>query len=201
MGKTANELSIGYSTSNGTASGQFVYGLYQGGLGRLPGYAEFVLDRNKVIGGPELEANRAALADDFVKRAEFRQLYPASQSNAQFVNALFDTAGLIGFTVARQQEIDAMDAGKTRAQVLSSVISIPDFQNQEFNSVFVLMQYFGFLQRDPDAGGYAFWLDVLANREPGNFRGLVCAFVTSTEYQERFSSIASRTNAECRGVR
>jgi len=182
-------------------SGQFVYGLYQGGLGRLPGYAEFVLDRSRVIGGPELEANRAALADDFVKGAEFRQLYPTSQTNAQFVDALFDTAGLIGFTVERQQEIDAMDAGKTRAQVLSSVISIPEFQDREFNSVFILMEYFGFLQRDPEAAGYAFWLDVLANRQANNFRGLVCAFITSTEYQQRFSSIVSRTNAECRGVR
>jgi uncharacterized protein DUF4214 len=181
-------------------SGQFVYGLYKGGLGRLPGYAEFVLDRSKVIGGAELNMHKATLAEEFVERAEFRQLYPASLSNVQFVNTLFDNAGLIGLAVERQEQIDAMNAGKTRSQVLSSVIAIPQFVDREFNSVFVLMEYFGFLQRDPDQGGYEFWLDIITNREPGNFRGMVCAFITSTEYQQRFSPLAPRTNAECAGV-
>jgi hypothetical protein len=35
-------------------------------------------------------------------------------------------------------------------------------------SAFVLAEYFGYLRRDPDQGGYQFWLNVLNNREPGN---------------------------------
>ena len=124
--------------------------------------------------------------------------YPASQTNAQFVNKLFDTAGLVPFTAERQQEIDAMNNnGRTRAQVLLDVIEIPAFKTGEYNGAFVLMQYFGYLRRDPDQGGYDFWLDVLNNRVPGNFRSMVCAFLTSAEYQRRFGSTVTRTDRDC----
>ena len=124
--------------------------------------------------------------------------YPASQTNAQFVNKLFDTAGLVPFTAERQQEIDAMNNnGRTRAQVLLDVIEIPAFKTGEYNGAFVLMQYFGYLRRDPDQVGYDFWLDVLNNRVPGNFRGMVCAFLTSAEYQRRFGSTVTRTDHDC----
>jgi hypothetical protein len=67
----------------------------------------------------------------------------------------------------------------------------------EYNRAFVLMQYFGYLRRNPDEAGYRFWLNVLDNREPGNFRGMVCSFITSEEYQRRFSSVIAHTNSEC----
>jgi hypothetical protein len=59
------------------------------------------------------------------------------------------------------------------------------------------MQYFGYLRRDPDQGGYGFWLSVLNTSEQNNYRGMVCAFVTSAEYQLRFGSNVTHTNAEC----
>ena len=65
-----------------------------------------------------------------------------------------------------------------------------------YNPSFVLMEYFGYLRRNPDPPGYDFWLSIL-NTEPNNFRGMVCAFVTSAEYQHRFSSVLSHTNGEC----
>jgi hypothetical protein len=71
------------------------------------------------------------------------------------------------------------------------------FRQVEYNGAFVLSEYFSYLGRDPDAGGYAFWLDVLNNREPGNYRAMVCAFITSAEYQQRFSTIVSRRNRDC----
>src|SRR5688572_29189701 len=52
-------------------------------------------------------------------------------------------------------------------------------------------------RRDPEPEGYAFWLDVLNNRETGNYRGMICSFITSTEYQRRFSSVVTHGNAEC----
>jgi hypothetical protein len=181
-------------------TGSFVYRLYKGALGRLPDYAEFSTDRGKVIGGPDLSANKTALLNEFVQRPEFKQFYPDSMTNAQFVNKLFDTAGLTPFTAERQQQIDAMNGGKTRAQVVGDVIEIQAFKDREYNPSFVLIQYFGYLRRDIDPAGYAFWLDVLNNREPNNYRGMVCAFITSAEYQLRFSSVVTHTNDECRGV-
>ena len=60
------------------------------------------------------------------------------------------------------------------------------------------MQYFGYLRRDPDQGGYEFWLSVI-NGQPNNLRGMVCAFLTSQEFQERSGSQIPRSNAECAG--
>jgi hypothetical protein len=93
-----------------------------------------------------------------------------------------------------------MNAGKTRAQVVGDVIEIQAFKDREYNPSFVLMQYFGYLRRNPDANGYAFWLDVITNRDPNNYRGMVCAFITSAEYQLRFSAIVTHANSECAGV-
>jgi len=64
---------------------------------------------------------------------------------------------------------------------------------QEFNSAFVLMQYFGYLRRDPNTGpdtnfdGYNFWLTKLDTFN-GNFRQaeMVKAFLLSSEYRGRF---------------
>jgi hypothetical protein len=180
-------------------TGSFVYGLYKGGLGRQPTYAQFTLDRSKVVAGANLSASKEALANDFVLRPEFTQLYPAG-TNSEFVNKLFDTAGLIPFSSERQQQIQAMNAGKTRAQVLRDVIEIQEFRTREHNPSFVLMQYFGYLRRDPDPDGYAFWLDILNNRVPNNYLAMVCAFLTSPEYQQRFSPVSTRNNSECAGI-
>ena len=66
---------------------------------------------------------------------------------------------------------------------------------QEFNRAFVLMQYFGYLRRNPndppeptlDFQGYDFWLNKL-NSSKGDFVNaeMVKAFITSTEYRQRF---------------
>ncbi|HKZ02488.1 MAG TPA: hypothetical protein VJ180_09630, partial [Pyrinomonadaceae bacterium] len=64
-----------------------------------------------------------------------------------------------------------------------------------------LTEYFGYLRRDPDLGGYDFWLDVVTNREPNNYQGLVCAFITSAEYQQRFGVTINRNDRECSDVR
>jgi len=58
------------------------------------------------------------------------------------------------------------------------------------------MQYFGYLRRNPDMGGYNFWLNVL-NQNPQNFGGMVCSFITSFEYQDRFSTLHTRSNNDC----
>jgi hypothetical protein len=92
---------------------------------------------------------------------------------------------------------------------LRRVIEVPDFRNppdpsnpeqmtiSQFNRAFVLMQYFGYLRRDPEPAGYEFWLNVLNNAEPNNYRSMVCAFLTSAEYQLRFGSVQTRTNQDC----
>jgi YVTN family beta-propeller protein len=179
-------------------TGYYVYRFYKGSLGIQPSFAQFMPDRAKVVGGPDLEAGKQAFADEWVQRASFKQIYPDTMSPADFVNKLFDTAGLRPYTAERQQQIDAMqNSGKTRAQVLRAVIEIQEFKTREYNPAFVLMQYFGYLRRDVDQGGYNFWLDVVNNREPNNYSGMICAFITSAEYQLRFGPSVTRSNRDC----
>ena len=155
-------------------------------------------DRITVIGGPNLANDKSIFADNWVQRPGFLQAYPASLSAAEFVNRLFDSAGLTPYATERQQQITAMTtAGKTRSRVLQDVIEIEEFKTREYNPAFVLMEYFGYLRRDPDPGGYNFWLNVVNDRAPNNYLAMVCAFVTSREYQERFSLVVTHNNGEC----
>ena len=148
--------------------------------------------------GADLAQSTANFANTFVQRPAFLQVYPTSLTNAEFVNKLFDMAELSPYIIERQQQIgDMNNAGKTRAQVLLDVIEISEFKTREYNPAFVLMQYFGYVRRDPDQNGYDFWLNILNNREPNNYRGMICSFLTSEEYQRRFGSVVTRTNADC----
>ncbi len=81
--------------------------------------------------------------------------------------------------------------------MLRKVADNQTFQTQDYNAAFVLAEYFGYLRRDADAAGYQFWLDVLNNRVPNNYRSMVCAFLTSAEYQDRFGSIKTRNDSVC----
>jgi hypothetical protein len=179
-------------------SGSFVYRLYQASFGRQPDFAEFEPDRALIVGGDDLEQNKLDFADEWVTRPAFQAEYPDAWIPEQFVNHLFDQAGLTGYADERQAAVDALHAGATRADVVRGVIEIEGFKQREYNRAFVLMQYFGYLRRDADPDGYQFWLNLL-NQQPGNAHGMVCAFVTSEEMQLRFSTMVTRTNAECAG--
>src|SRR5439155_13780481 len=78
-------------------------------------------------------------------------------------------------------------ATETRATVLRKVAEADELKLREFNKAFVLMEYFGYLRRDPDDSGYNFWLNKL-NAFNGDFVAaeMVKAFITSSEYRQRF---------------
>lgn len=110
------------------------------------------------------------------------------------MNALILNTG-VDFT---QPERDALLNGlashtETRATVLRKISEKPSFAQAEFNRMFVLMQYFGYLRRNPNQGpdsdytGYDFWLRKL-NEFNGNFidAEMVKAFISSIEYRQRF---------------
>ncbi len=184
-------------------TGSFIVRTYKATLGRQPTYAEFTADRNSLIGGTDLEARKT----DFVNQFATRQAFLASLTNnfqkqsvspEEYVNFLNTNAG----SSLTQTERDALVNGlknntATAASILRAVVDNKAFGQKEYNNSFVLMQYFGYLKRDPDTDGYKFWLDVLNNRVPNNYRSMVCAFINSAEYQLRFSSVVSRTDKVC----
>jgi len=81
-----------------------------------------------------------------------------------------------------------------RAQVLRAVAEDQTLKDGETNRAFVLMQYFGYMRRNPfdapdaDFAGYNFWLGKL-NLFNGNFINaeMVKAFIQSGEYRQRFA--------------
>jgi parallel beta-helix repeat protein len=186
-------------------TGFFIYRFYQATLGRRPTFAEFTADRGMVVGGANLENGKQAFATDFVQRQVFLQSYPLSMDGPAFVDALLATAGqasgLTDLGTRRASLLTQYNAGSnqtdSRVRVVRALIDDSAFAAALYNPAFVLMQYFGYLRRPPDQNGYNFWLDHLNNRVPNNYRAMVCAFITSHEYQRRFGTVITRSNQDC----
>lgn len=169
------------------SEGYFTIRFYLASLGRLPRFVEFQQDLTRLNAqtAAETDANRAGFTDEFVQREEFMMRYD-SLSNAAYVDALARTAAV---TLSnRDQLVSDLNTGrKTRSQVLREIVDSQAFAGRRsvFNQAFVLSQYFGYLRRDPDAGGFQNWLTYL-NNNPNDFRTMVHGFVNSIEYRARF---------------
>ena len=188
-------------------TGSFVYRLYKGGLARRPTFQEFNTDRGQVVEGPGLEADKQALALAFVQRTEFVQRYAGQTTANSFVDSLIlsiQQGSNVNLTPQRNAIITRYNAGaninQSRAFALREAIDSTAFVDGEYNAAFVLMQYFGYLRRDPDQGGYDFWLGIVNSPLVASYRSMVCAFLTSREYQERFSPVVPRNDSECADI-
>jgi hypothetical protein len=164
--------------------GYFAYRLYETALGRQPQYLEFMADLRRVTGflTPEqLESNKLNLIADFMDRQEFRSKYD-SLNNTQYVNMLESSAGV---TITNKAALVAsLDNGtKTRAEVLREVAEGTAVSVKFFNKAFVVMAYFGYLRRNPDAL-FINWITTLNTL--GDYRTVVSGFVNSAEYRSRF---------------
>jgi glucose/arabinose dehydrogenase len=183
-------------------TGFLVYRLYTESFARRPRFSEFMADtqelaRGIVVGRPgweaQLAARRQAFADAWVARTAFRADFDGL-SNRNYVNCLFERASVTPSDAEREALIAALDAGtKTRARVLLDVADNAAFKQQEFNRAFVLMEYFGYLRRNPDDppdgdnGGYNFWLGKLSQFNGDYIAAeMVKAFINSAEYRRRF---------------
>ena len=182
-------------------TGSFIYRLYKASYGVRPLFAQFMPDRKQLVGGADLEANKNAFVESWIQRPEFTQRYPQHLSGPEFIDALLKTlreSSSIDTAEMRSALLNDYQTHHSRARIVRMVADDEALRQAEYNSAFVLMQYFGYLRRDPDEDGYRFWLNVLDTREPNNYRGMVCSFITSKEYQYRFSPVATSSNADCR---
>jgi hypothetical protein len=173
---------------------------------------EFLPDTQKIGQGvvvnvgnwqQQLEENKQAFTDEFVQRPRFLLAFPLAMTPAQFVDTLRTNTGTALSQAERDQLVSELSGGiKTRAQVLRAVAEDSDLNTAEFNRAFVLMQYFGYLRRNPndapeiglDYTGYDFWLtklnqftvpgdDVLVRVQKAD---MVKSFILSGEYKNRF---------------
>ncbi len=188
-----------------------------GDLKSNPRYEVFLRDQRAIgegviVGQPGFEqvlnANRQKFLEDFVTRPEFVALFPQGASAVGYVDLLFGNAGASPTQSERDAAIAAYGSGDTagRAAALRSVFESGSVFNAQYNPAFVLMQYYGYLRRNPDDApdnnfiGYDFWL---AKMNSFTFPGedardesvalarvrraeMVKAFIQATEYRQRF---------------
>ncbi|PYS95121.1 MAG: hypothetical protein DMF65_14495, partial [Acidobacteria bacterium] len=184
----------------------------------LPRYREFLRDTQEIGRGivvgqgnweQQLQQNTTNFARAWVQRPEFVAQFPAGMTAAQFVDKLFANSGVTPSTAERDAAIAAYGAGDTdgRASALLSVTNSGSVFNRQYNPAFVLMQYVGYLRRNPDDApdsdfnGFDFWLAKLDSfsrpgedvRDPATAFArvqraeMVKAFITSAEYRQRFA--------------
>jgi hypothetical protein len=194
-------------------TGFFAYRVYKAAFGNIPNrpvpltIQEFLPETQEVGRGvvvnqagweQQLEANKQAWVASLTQRLRFASAFPATISNAQFVDTLNANTGGALSTAERDSLISRLNAGAlTRAQALREVAENPEFRRREVNRAFVLMQYFGYLRRNPDDPpeptldfqGYNFWLAKL-DQFGGDYRAaeMVRAFIVSLEYRRRFGT-------------
>ncbi|MFN2578987.1 MAG: Ig-like domain repeat protein [Pyrinomonadaceae bacterium] len=197
-------------------TGYFVERVYKAGFGDIgpptvPApirFTNFMSDTQEISGGiivgvgnwqAQIDANKNAFALEFVQRPGFLARYPGIISPTAFVDTLNANAGKVLSDSERSALISELSQNSSdpalRADVLKKVAENAVLQQREFNRAFVLMQYFGYLRRNPDAapeptlnfGGYNFWLNKL-NQFNGDYIGaeMIKAFLNSSEYRNRF---------------
>ena len=192
-------------------TGYFAYRSYKTAFGNLPAAPvpirldKFLLATQQIGQGVQvglgdwqtkLQNNKETFALALVQRPEFIVAF-ANMTADQFVTKLDANAGGVLSATEKSNLIAILgstpaDENK-RAQVLRMIADDSGLKNAEFNKAFVLMQYFGYLRRNPndapdgDFSGYNFWLNKL-NQFGGDFvrADMVKAFIVSGEYRQRF---------------
>lgn len=185
----------------------------------VPRYPVFLRDQREIADGvivgqgdwqTQLNTNKQNYLNDFVSRSEFtsKPSFAPGVPAATYVDALFANSGATPTAAERNAAITAYGSGDTagRAAALKSVIESGSVYNKIYNDAFVLMQYFGYLRRNPDDApdnnfsGYDFWLTKLNSfsqvgedmrndsqaYERSKRAEMVRAFIESAEYRERF---------------
>lgn len=166
--------------------------------GEMPRHSEFLADVKFIGRGvfpgsddeqAKLEGNLNEFIADWVEREKFRARYNA-MSNERYVDTLGENSGIKLSQAERSNLIDRMNSGAmTRAQVLSTIVNLPEFVKEEKYRSLVLLHYFAYFHRNPDdppdndLNGFDYWVrEVEKSAEPGR---LSQAFMAADEYKSK----------------
>jgi hypothetical protein len=187
----SGQLSSGAISRSALAGQYFVSPEFQNGglniikyyiavLGRDPDYTGWLYNFNNYISGASL----SSILNNFLGSTEFTTTY-GNLSNTAFVTLVYqnvlgrapDTAGLNSW-------VAALNGGQTRASVMASFIASNEFNTNVRARAYADLLYMGFLRRNPDLSGLAFWTNSLGNAAA--LPTVIGNFITSPEYVERF---------------
>jgi hypothetical protein len=184
----------------------------------FPRYREFLRDEQEISRGAivgqgnwaqQLSDNTLNLARAWVQRPEVLAALPDTGAIPdQYVDKLFANSEVTPTAAERSDAVSAFGAGGVdgRARALLSVTASGSVFNKQYNPAFVLMQYLGYLRRNPneapdsDYSGFDFWVSKLSafsaagedvrDSQIAERRVLraqmVTAFIVSSEYRQRF---------------
>ncbi len=201
-------------------TGYLVIRAHKAGFGNLkstPRYEVFLRDLRRISEGvivgatgweQQLGDNQRRFFEEFVTRPGFVAQFPVGQLAGDYVDHLFQNAGVTPTSAERNEAIMAYGSGDTtgRAAAFRSVIETGSVYNAQYNAAFVLMQYYGYLRRNPDDlpdlnfSGYDFWLRKMNDfslpgedmrnaaqaLERARRAEMVKSFIDSAEYLRRF---------------
>src|SRR6266568_881074 len=199
-----------YKTAYGNATGMSTFGGPHQIAVPIVRLTELLIDAEQIGQGvvvgqagweTVLDNNKLSFVAQFVQRPRFTTAFPTTLTPAEFIDRLNQNAGNVMSSSQRAASIglfaSANDTSNitARAQALRQIAENQNLYNAEFNRAFVLMEYFGYLRRNPNEGpdtdysGYDFWLKKL-NQFNGDYQKaeMVKAFINSTEYGRRFGS-------------
>jgi hypothetical protein len=183
-------------------TGYLLYRFNKSSFGTMPRRNDFIVEmqaiaQGVVVGQPgweqKLEDNKREAAERWASRDDFRARFDG-KSNRQFVTELFANAAVTPGEQEREDLISRLDSAvETRGSVMRRVSENAELSRKEKNPAFVLMQYFGYLHRNPDEGpdhdmsGFNFWLHKLDDNGGDFHRAeMVKAFLVAGEYRDRF---------------
>ena len=175
-----------------------------------PLYSEYINDMAQVNKGivvndalsPDvINANKRAFVEQFITRSDFQLAY-GNLNATQFVDKLAQTTGVALSSADRDALITEASNPANRGSVVFKIVDGTQtttggllqfqttygqqFYNKEFDTVFVFMEYIGYLRRNPDQDGFNHWLGKL--KFFGNWvdAEMVRSFIVSPEYRNRF---------------
>jgi hypothetical protein len=163
--------------------GKFIAQAYLGILGRDAEHSGF----RGWLGLLLMGMSREHIVQFFLDSGEFKSRFGSNLTNGQFVermyaNVLLRSPDAGGFNYW----VGQLNSGQmTRAQVGSAFLDSAEFQNLGVsqNRVEVSLLYFDMLRRDPDAGGFSYWVGAVNSGQP--LASIIEGFLNSAEYHSR----------------
>jgi len=113
-----------------------------------------------------LQDNKERFLQGWVNSDAFIVACGGTRTNSEFVDILLTNTRIPADPDYRNGLIADLDAlRKTRVDVLREIVDHPFFKANELNRAFVLMQYFGYLRRNPQTRRQqSQWLQFLAEQ-------------------------------------